>query len=105
MGSRVAVVGLLLAAIAAVPAGCGASGVRSVSGRTVFDQECSACHSLRGTENPRRQGGDLLAFHSSRAQLTQLTAEMPARHPLDRSQLRAVVSFVMGAESGTRRSP
>jgi mono/diheme cytochrome c family protein len=101
MGSRAAV-GLLLAAIAAVPAGCGASGATTVSGRTVFDQECSACHSLSGTENPRLQGGDLRAFHSSRAQLTQLAAEMPVRHPLDRSQLRAVVSFVMGAESGRR---
>lgn len=101
MGSRAAV-GVLLAAIAAVPAGCGASGAGSVSGRAVFGQECSACHSLRGTENPRLQGGDLLAFHSSRMQLTELAAEMPVRHPLDRSQLRAVVSFVMGAERGPR---
>jgi mono/diheme cytochrome c family protein len=100
MGSPAAV-GLLLAA-AVLPAGCGASGARSVSGRTVFDQECSACHSLRGTENPRLQGGDLLAFHSSRAQLTQLAAEMPVRHPLDRSQLRAVVSFVVAAERAPR---
>jgi mono/diheme cytochrome c family protein len=101
MGSR-ATVGLLLAAFAAVPAGCGAPAAGSVSGRAVFNQDCSACHSLRGTENPRRQGGDLLAFHSSRVQLTQLTAEMPVRHALDRSQLRAVVNFVMAAESRRR---
>jgi mono/diheme cytochrome c family protein len=101
MESRGAV-GLLLAALAAVPAGCGASAVGSVSGRAVFSQECSACHSLRGNETARLQGGDLLAFHSSRVQLMQLSAEMPVRHPLDQAQLRAVVSFVMGAENGRR---
>ena len=101
MGSRAAV-GLLLAAIAAAAAGCGAPAVGSVSGRVVFSQECSACHSLGGSENPRRQGGDLLAFHSARTQLMQLAAEMPVRHQLDRSQLRAVVSFLMGAERSPR---
>jgi mono/diheme cytochrome c family protein len=101
MGSR-AGVGLLLTVIAAVPAGCGATGAGPVSGRAVFDQECSACHSLRGTENPRLQGGDLLAFHATRVQLTQLAAEMPVRHALSRAQLRAVVGFVMAAENSRR---
>jgi hypothetical protein len=32
----------------------------------------------------------------------QLAAEMPVRHQLDRSQLRAVVSFLMGAERSPR---
>jgi mono/diheme cytochrome c family protein len=101
MGWRAAV-GLLLAVIATAPAGCGAAGSPPVSGRAVFTQDCSACHSLRGTEDPRRQGGDLLSFHSSRAQLTQLAAEMPVRHALDRSQLQAVVGFVMAAETSRR---
>jgi mono/diheme cytochrome c family protein len=98
----------LVAAAAAVSlAGCGGShGDRRpesqadvTSGRVVFAQACSACHTLTGRYDPRRQGGDLLAFHASRAQLVQLTGEMPVRHPLRQSQLDAVVRFVMAAES------
>jgi mono/diheme cytochrome c family protein len=107
MGSRAAV-GLLLAVIAACPAGCG-GGRAAPAGRgpsdsaaVLFSQACGACHSLTGRNDPRRQGGDLLAFHSSRAQMTQLAAEMPVRRALDRSQLQAVVSFVMAATRSRR---
>ena len=71
---------------------------RTASGRTVFAQACSACHSLSGREDPRRQGGDLLAFHSDRAALVELTREMPARRPLSASELGAVVNYVMTVE-------
>jgi len=86
-----------------VVAGCGAGrATPAASGRTVFAQECAACHSLTGVDNPRRQGGDLLAFHSSRAQLTELAGEMPVRHALDGAALRSVVSFIMAAERRSR---
>jgi mono/diheme cytochrome c family protein len=84
--------------------GAGAGGAASgVSGRQVFAHACSSCHSLSGADNPRLQGGDLLRFHASRAQLTQLAAEMPVRHPLDGAQLAAVVRYVTGVEQ--RGSP
>ena len=90
-------------AAAILLAGCGAGHAASTpSGPAVFAQECAACHSLTGVENPRLQGGDLIAFHSSRAQLTELAGEMPVRHALDGARLRAVVSFVMAAESRSR---
>ncbi len=85
-------------------AACGSarSGARvdAAAGRPVFADACSACHSLSGTHDPQLQGGDLLHFHASRHQMTQLTREMPVPHPLTRSQLRAVVSFVIDAERG-----
>jgi mono/diheme cytochrome c family protein len=77
-------------------AGCGAGqSVRSTAGRGLFSQACSSCHSLTGVDDPRRQGGDLLALNATRAQLTQLVGEMPVRRPLDAEQLRSVVSYVL----------
>ncbi len=83
-------------------AACGSarSGARSDAGtgRAVFADACSACHSLSGRDDPQLQGGDLLHFHSSRAQMTQLAGEMPVPRPLTPSALRAVVSYVIDAE-------
>jgi mono/diheme cytochrome c family protein len=97
---RCAVAGALgLALVIAALAGCGsAARPRATSGRTVFAQECSGCHSLSGHNDPRRQGGDLLAFHSSRVALVQLAGEMPVRRPLSKSALQAVVDYVMTVE-------
>jgi mono/diheme cytochrome c family protein len=87
--------GLLVVALA----GCGSvAQPRSPSGRALFGQECSSCHSLSGREDARRQGGDLLSFRSSRAALVQLTREMPVRRPLSAGGLRAVVDYVMAVE-------
>jgi mono/diheme cytochrome c family protein len=89
----------LSAALLSGCGGSGGSGGQSASGgRRLFSTDCSACHSLSGHEDPRRQGGDLLAFRSSRAALVQLTREMPVRHPLSASGLRAVVDYVMAVE-------
>jgi mono/diheme cytochrome c family protein len=88
---------LLAAASMALLAGCGGSHGES-SGRVLFDEACGACHSLSGVEDPRRQGGDLLHFRSSRTQLLQLAGEMPVRRPLTETQLRAVVGYVTGVE-------
>jgi mono/diheme cytochrome c family protein len=68
------------------------------AGRALFTRECSSCHSLSGREDPRRQGGDLLEFRSSRTALVQLTREMPVRRPLSVSALQAVVDYVMSVE-------
>jgi mono/diheme cytochrome c family protein len=101
MGLR-ALTGLLLASGAL--AGCGSGEAAGPpSGAAVFTRACAACHSLSGHDDPRRQGGDLLAFHSSRTQLLQLASEMPVRHALRTSELAAVVRYVMAAEDRARR--
>ncbi|MFZ0042117.1 MAG: hypothetical protein WAK93_12480 [Solirubrobacteraceae bacterium] len=95
----------LIAAVLLACAGCGGvSGRQSSEGRVVFGRECSACHTLNGADDPRQQGGDLLRFHADRAQITQLVREMPVRHALDSSQLRAVVGYLIGVERGAPRN-
>jgi mono/diheme cytochrome c family protein len=98
MGRRCAT-GLALAAIAGSLTGCGGTSAPAPpSGRVLFARDCASCHSLSGVDDPRLQGGDLLAFHSSRAQLRQLTREMPVRHALDQGALRTLVDYVMAVE-------
>ena len=87
--------------------GCGAghahsatSARDSASGHVLFTQACGACHTLSGHNDPRHQGGDLLNFHATRAQMLQLAGEMPVRHPLSQSQLQAIVRFLMAVQSG-----
>jgi mono/diheme cytochrome c family protein len=100
--------GLLCAAALAGAAlgGCGGSarsagtGGRGPSGQAVFARACQSCHSLSGQSSARQQGGDLLHFRSSRAQLTQFTREMPERRPLTAAELRAVVDYLRTVEQG-----
>jgi mono/diheme cytochrome c family protein len=98
-----------LACAAAAIAGCGGGQSHSTShapaggsGRQLFAQACGACHTLSGHNDPRRQGGDLLGFRATRAQMVQLAGEMPVRHPLSRSQLDAIVTFLMSVEARGR---
>jgi mono/diheme cytochrome c family protein len=101
--------GLASAIVVAVTAGCGghtgmsgrSQSAAEDSGKTVFAQACASCHTLTGRYDPRRQGGDLLAFDSSRAQMLELAGEMPVRHPLSRRRLNAVVRYVMAVESAS----
>ena len=106
MAVRPAALVAVLAA-AGLPAGCGGShGSRSpttpgepVSGRALFAEHCSACHSLDGHDNPRLQGGDLLGFHATRREVVQFVREMPVLHrPLTSAELQAVVDYVTAAE-------
>jgi mono/diheme cytochrome c family protein len=69
------------------PAGSTARG-----GPAVFVHSCASCHSLVGNESLHKQGGDLLGYHLTRAQLTSFTRVMPAT--LTPAQLRAVVDYV-----------
>lgn len=105
-----AVLLVLCATTAAFLAGCGGSssprtrsssgsGTLLVSGKEVFSAHCSVCHSLDGHNHPRLQGGDLLGFHASRAQVEQFVREMPVVHrPLTSAELRAVVDYVIASE-------
>ena len=95
----------VLVAVCATVSACGSSGphhstAATTSGRALFTQACGACHTLSGHNDARHQGGDLRAFHATRAQFFQLAAEMPLRRPLTRVQLDAVVRFVTAVESG-----
>jgi cytochrome c5 len=67
----------------------------SASGHDVFARACAACHSLSGHGSPKQQGGDLLAVHLRRPVLAQFTAEMPVKHRLSRTDLNAVVDYVL----------
>jgi mono/diheme cytochrome c family protein len=90
---------LVVAAVSTALAACSGSGAaRPPPGQVVFIRACSACHTLSGPDDPRRQGGDLLNFHASPTQMTQLASEMPFRHPLSRPDVAAVVSYVIGVE-------
>lgn len=101
MTRRLARALLLTACTAACASACGAGQSQApASGRALFDQACGACHTLSGHNDPRRQGGDLLGFHATHAQMLQLAGEMPVRHPLSQSQLEAVVRYVMALEAG-----
>jgi mono/diheme cytochrome c family protein len=98
---------LLLSCCAAVSA-CGGQthgAAAASSRRTLFTEACGACHTLTGHSDPRHQGGDLLDFHATGTQFLQLASEMPVRHPLSRTQLNAVVRFVMGLEAGAPGAP
>jgi mono/diheme cytochrome c family protein len=85
-------------AAAALAAGCGAAGSPTPSGKSVFASSCAGCHTLTGVNSPRRQGGDLLHVHLSRADLVQFTREMPVRHPLTATEVDAVTVYVLAAE-------
>jgi len=88
--------GLALAVAVAGCAGTRASG--PPSGQAVFAQACSGCHSLSGANSPRRQGGDLLHLHLSRAVMEQFVREMPVTHPLTPTGVQAVVDYVVMVE-------
>lgn len=93
--------GFAVAAVAVCVAlmGCaGAGSPRPVSGKALFAQDCSACHSLIGNESLRRQGGDLLGYRLSRRDLLEFAREMPVRRPLTAAQLEAIVDYVSGRE-------
>ncbi|MGI8505712.1 MAG: c-type cytochrome [Solirubrobacteraceae bacterium] len=90
---------LALLAITGTLAGCGAtSGARGPNGKSLFAQDCSACHSLSGRESPRRQGGDLLGARLSPGVMLQFAREMPVRRPLSRAELKAVTDYVISLQ-------
>ena len=85
--------------------GCGgetAAGGGASGGAHVFGHDCAACHSLVGNESRHTQGGDLLHFRMSRADLTEFSREMPLRHRMDAAQLRAVVQYVLQQQQRAR---
>jgi hypothetical protein len=64
----------------------------------LFAEDCSACHSLIGSESLHRQGGDLLGYRFSRPDLLEFAREMPVRPPLHPAQLARVVDYVSARE-------
>lgn len=100
----------LLAVTILLVTACGGGGrahrpapATAAAGRAVFSEHCSACHSIDGRDHPSLQGGDLLGFHTRRAQLVQFVREMPVVHrPLSSPELRAVVAYVQAAEQRAR---
>ncbi|MBV8220246.1 MAG: cytochrome c [Solirubrobacterales bacterium] len=92
--------GLAALAVAAVATGCGSSaGQPRATGRALFAEDCAVCHSLTGHASPRQQGGDLLGFQMTRAQMLEFVREMPVPHPLSSDQQETVADYVRSAES------
>ena len=70
------------------------------TGHDVFNEACAECHSVSGHNKPSQQGGDLLHFESTRAQLVQLTREMPViHHRLSDAEVQAVVDYLRALEA------
>jgi mono/diheme cytochrome c family protein len=101
---RSAVAATILASTAlAAWTGCSSSTPpRRLSGRALFEADCSHCHSLAGRESPARQGGDLLGYRLGRSELGEFIREMPLRRPVSRAQLAALVGYVLGAQRSSR---
>ena len=72
---------------------------RAADGASLFTEDCAMCHSLTGRQSPRRQGGDLLALHTTRADMLEFVREMPVRHPLSAAQIGAVADYVRAVEA------
>ena len=102
--------GQRLEAGAGAGAGCwaGAAGraprAAPSSGRDVFASSCSSCHSLVGNESSHKQGGDLLGFRMTRADVFSFTRVMPTAAGLSAAQLRAVTDYVFAAQQSAARA-
>jgi mono/diheme cytochrome c family protein len=95
--------GLAAVAIAVLAAGCGSGGgSQHASGRELFAENCAVCHSLTGHASPRQQGGDLLGFQMTRAQMLEFVREMPVPHRLSSAQQEAVADYVRSVEAHGR---
>lgn len=70
---------------------------QAADGAAIFVRDCQSCHSLVGNESEHKQGGDLLGYRMTRAQLLGFTRVMPTR-PLTAAQLSAVVDYVLRAQ-------
>lgn len=89
--------GVVVASVALT--GCdSASRTRPASGKALFAEDCSACHSLIGKESLHRQGGDLLGYRFNRQDLLEFAREMPVRRPPHPAQLQAIVDYVFDKE-------
>ena len=83
--------------------GCGGSSQQPPpTGQRLFAADCSACHSLSGSERPSRQGGDLRGLRISHAAMLQFVREMPVRHHLTDVQENAVAKYVLAIERAGR---
>jgi mono/diheme cytochrome c family protein len=89
-----------LLAIALVASGCGSTrGSPRADAPALFAEDCGMCHSLTGRQSPPRQGGDLLALHTTRAAMLEFVREMPVTHRLSSSQVEAVADYVRSVEA------
>ncbi len=95
---------LLPASVCLVVCACGqaSSPTRTpavaANGAAVFARSCASCHSLIGNESLHRQGGDLLGYRMTRAQLLGFTRVMPTGR-LTEAQLDAVVRYILRAQT------
>jgi mono/diheme cytochrome c family protein len=90
--------------VAAVSSGCGSGSTseQRPTGASLFAEDCGMCHSLTGRQSSRRQGGDLLALHATRADMLEFVREMPVPHRLNPAQQALVADYVRAVEAQAR---
>ncbi|PZR66426.1 MAG: hypothetical protein DLM63_09210 [Solirubrobacterales bacterium] len=91
----------LCAAFVVALAGCGAA-TAPPNGALVFAASCGGCHSLGGENSRRGQGGDLLPYHMSEADMIGFVRQMPAPRWLSDAEVRAVAEYVLARQAGAR---
>ena len=96
MHARTALAALAITALAGSGSG---GGSQDPSGAALFAEDCGTCHSLTGQQSPRRQGGDLLALHMTRAEMLEFVGEVPVAHRLSSAQLQTVGDYVRAVEA------
>jgi mono/diheme cytochrome c family protein len=91
---------LLAAAVgaSAVLSGCHAHGhaTSGDSGRLIYTQSCSNCHTLTGHDT-HAPGGDLLEADLGVADLESFARTMPTRPPLTAADAHAVSEYIHAA--------
>jgi len=81
----------------------GSPAAQLADGRRVFAENCSACHSLSSRPAPELNGGGLLAYRLSPAEVASFVRVMPLRRALSRDQTAAVSAYVAQVEAAASR--
>ena len=91
-----------LAAAAFFAAGCGGHARHADTGRSIYEQDCSGCHTLSGRERGSI-GGDLVNANLGVADVASFAMEMPTPRRLTKTQADAVARYVDAVAATLRR--
>jgi mono/diheme cytochrome c family protein len=93
--------GAVSAATAVVAvAGCG--NATRPAGAALFATACGDCHTLTGNESTHPEGGDLLRYDMTVAELVSFTRVMPMPRRLTDSQVQLVSRYVYSRQQAAR---
>lgn len=94
------------AVLATLGCGCGCGGAQSqpsaAEGQSVFESECSGCHTLAHPRSPSPVGGDLAGYRMSVAEVASFAKIMPTPRALSPREIDAVAAYISSVQ---RRTP